>query len=199
MDTVSGGDADHAECISYIKKWSSGTVNRMRLENRLSQKRDVILKKWFDQVIKTYPEETSKFFGRKKDPFSNPVGSAIFKGLEAILLEIFEGMDHEALRSFLDPIVRMRAVQGFSPSASVSFVLGLKSIIREEFSKEMSDSRISDLIWEVDSKIDALSLIAFDIYSACREKISELKTNEMKRTTFRALERANLIVEQPAD
>jgi len=175
----------------------------MQLENRLSQKKEAILKKWFDQVIKTYPEDTSKFFGRKKDPFSNPVGTTIFKGLEAILGGLFEGMDHEVLKSFLDPIVRMRAVQGFSPSDSVSFILGLKSIIRsiirDELSNEMSCSEISEVYVAVDSKIDALSLMAFDIYMACREKIYELKANEMKRTTFRALERAKLIVEHPEE
>lgn len=171
----------------------------MQPDKRLSQKKEVILKKWFDQVIQTYPEDTSKFFGQKKDPFSNPVGRAIFKGLESILGELFGAMDSEALKSFLDPIVRMRAVQGFSPSAAVSFVFGLKSIIRRELSKETPAGEVLDLLLEVDSRIDALSLLAFDIHVGCREKIFELKTNEMKRTTFRALERANLIVKHSAD
>ena len=108
-----------------------------RKKGCLSQKKEVILKKWFDQVINTYPEDASKVFGRKKDPFSNPVGSTIYKGLEAILLELFGGMDQDALKSFLDPIVRMRAVQSFSPSDAVSFVFGLKSIIRDELAKDL--------------------------------------------------------------
>ena len=171
----------------------------MQLENRLSQKKDTILKKWFDQVIKTYPEETSKFFGRRSDPFSNPVGSTVFHGLEAILKELVHGMDHETLKSFLDPIVRIRAVQNFSPSEAVSFVFDLKSVVRECFAKDMPEGPDVDALLEFESKIDTLSLIAFDIYAACREKISELKTSEMRRTTFRALERANLITENPID
>ncbi len=171
----------------------------MQLENRLSQKKEEILKKWFNQVINTYPEETAKVFGHKKDPFANPVGSTIYKGLEAILLELFGGMDHDALKSFLDPIVRMRAIQTFSPSDALSFVFDLKSIIRDELAKDLPDDNTSSALWAVDAKIDRLILIAFDIHAACREKIYELKTNEMRRTTFQALERANLIVKNPAD
>jgi hypothetical protein len=171
----------------------------MELENRLSQKKDAILKEWFDRVIKTYPEDTSKFFGRRSDPFSNPVGSTVYHGLESILQTLVQGMDHEALKSFLDPIIRIRAVQGFSPSEAVSFVFDLKSIVRKYFAKDMPEGVNTDAFLEFESKIDSLSLIAFDIYAACREKICELKTSEMRRTSFRALERANLITENPAD
>ena len=180
-------------------KRSSGTVCHMQLEKRLSQKKDTILKKWFDQVIKTYPEETSKFFGRRRDKFSNPVGSTVFHGLEAILQELVQGMNHETLKSFLDPIVRIRAVQNFSPSEAVSFVFDLKPVVRECFAKDMPEGEDVNALLEFESKIDTLSLIAFDIYAACREKISELKTSEMRRTTFQALERANLITENPID
>jgi hypothetical protein len=142
----------------------------MQLEIRLSQKKDTILKEWFDRVIRTYPEETSKFFGRRSDPFSNPMGSTVYHGLEAILQELVQGMDHEALKSFLDPIVRIRAVQGFSPSKAVSFVFDLKSVVRDCFAKDMPEGEYADALLKFESKIDTLSLIAFDIYAACREK-----------------------------
>ena len=57
----------------------------------------------------------------------------------------------------------------------------------------------AEAILAFESKIDTLSLIAFDIYTACREKICELKTSEMRRTTFQALERANLVTENPSE
>jgi hypothetical protein len=40
-----------------------------------------------------------------------------------------------------------------------------------------------------------LGLLAFDIYMQCREKIYELKANEMKERTFKAFARAGLVKE----
>ena len=174
---------------------SSGTACHMQLKTRLSQKKDTILKKWFDQVMKTYPEEASIFFGRRSGSFSNPVGSTVFHGLEEILQALLQGMDPDSLKSFLDPIVRIRAVQNFSPSEAVSFVFDLKSVVRECFAKDMPEA--AEAVLEFESKIDTLGLMACDISAACREKINELKTSEMRRTTFQALERANLITENP--
>ena len=170
----------------------------MQLENLLIQKKDVLLKEWFNQVVETYPEETLKFFKKLKDDFSNPVGTNIYRGLEAILQELFQGMDHETLKSFLDPIIRIRAVQGFTPSEAVSFIFDLKSVIRRAMSKEILSKQSEELL-AFESKIDVVGLISFDIYMSCREKIYELKANEIKNRTFRALKKANLITEDQAD
>ena len=171
----------------------------MQLENLLVQKKDVILKKWFDSVIETYPEDTSTFYKRQKDRFANPVGTTIFPALEAVLEELFHGMDRETLKSFLDPIIRIRAVQGFSPSQAISFIFTLKSVIREIFKKEIHKSEFAAALLPFESKIDILGLISFNIYMTCREKIYELKTNDTKNRMFRAFERANLIKQNPTD
>ncbi len=172
----------------------------MKLENLLDPKKDVILKKWFDLVMKTYPEDTAKFFIRKKDAFANPVGSTVYQGLKALLQELVGGMDHQTLKSFLDPIVRIRAVQGFSPSDALSFIFSLKTIIRDLFAEEIRinpDFARALLAFETD--IDTLSLIAFDRYSACREKIYELKANEVGHRAIRALKKAKLVTDHQPD
>jgi hypothetical protein len=169
----------------------------MQLEHLLLQKKDIVLKKWFDHVIHTYPEETSKIFGRQKDLFANPVGGRIYLGLESVLGELLQGMSRDRLKSLLDPIVRIRAVQAFLPSESISFLFHLKAIIREVIAKEEIGTDITDALFALDSKIDTLGLIGFDIYMECREKMSEIKTNEMRRTAFNALARANLLKDEP--
>jgi len=40
-----------------------------------------------------------------------------------------------------------------------------------------------------------MALISFDIYMKCREKIYELKTDELRRMTYRLLQKANLVRE----
>jgi hypothetical protein len=75
----------------------------------------------------------------------------------------------------------------------------LKDVIREYTQKEISEARLFNELLLFESKIDMLSLIAFNLYMQCREKIYELKANEMKNRTFRAFERAGLVSEMPAD
>ena len=173
----------------------------MALENLLAQKREEILKTWFDRVIRTYSEDTAAFFKKEKDHFANPVGSTTKRGLDAILKELLQetAPDLETLRPIMDPIIRIRAIQDFKPSEAVSFIFHLKSIIRKIADKSFGDQNIESELQALDSKIDRLGLVGFDIYMMCREKIYELKANEVRNRTYRAFERANLITDEPPE
>jgi hypothetical protein len=169
----------------------------MRLNTLLLQKKAAIIKKWFALVIDTYPSDTSKFLKSQKDPFANPVGRTIYQGLETLFDELLKGIDYETITSSLDPIIRIRAVQNFSPSQATGFIFFLKNVIRDSLRKEILDEQIISELLLFESKIDKLSLIAFNLYIQCREKIYELKANEMKNRTFKAFERAGLVSEIP--
>lgn len=169
----------------------------MRLNNLLAQRKTGIVKQWFTSAIETYPSDTAKFLKRQKDPFANPVGRTIHKGLETLFNELLKEMDYEAVVSCLDPIIRIRAIQNFSPSQAIGFIFSLKKAVRENIQKEIPEAQVFDELLLFESKIDALSLIAFNLYMQCREKIYELKANEMKNRTFRAFERAGLVSEMP--
>ena len=170
----------------------------MSFNDLLAQRKTAILKRWFALVIGTYPSDTAKFLKSQKDPFANPVGRTISRGLEALFDELLKGMDYETITSFLDPIIRIRAVQNFSPSQAIGFIFSLKNVIRESLSKEIAEEQIAKDLLLFELKIDELSLIAFNLYMQCREKIYKLKANEMKDRTFRAFERAGLVKEIPA-
>ncbi len=168
----------------------------MILNTLLEQRKTAIVKKWFAATIETYPSDTAKFLKSRKDPFANPVGRTLYQGLEVLFDELLKETDHDVMRSFLDPIIRIRAIQNFSPSQATGFIFFLKNVIRDNIKKE--DQLFSELLL-FESKIDELGLIAFNLYMNCREKIYELKANEMKNTTFRAFERAGLVRETPAE
>ena len=171
----------------------------MSLDSLLTQKKSAIVKKWFALAIKTYPPDTAKFLESQKDPFANPVGRTIYRGLEALFDELLKEMDLDNITSFLDPIIRIRAIQNFSPSQAIGFIFFLKNAIRENLRKEIPQGQILNELLMFESKIDDLSLIAFNLYMQCREKIYEIKANEMKNRTFKAFERAGLVSEIPAD
>lgn len=169
----------------------------MKLEKLLSQHKTALVKRWFDEVVRTYPVDTAKFLKQQKDPFANPVGRTTLKGLEALFDVLINGMDKDAVNSFLDPIIRIRALQDFTPSQATSFILFLKQIICETFSKEFQDPQVMTAFMNFESRIDDLCLMAFDIYVKCREKLYQIQANEMRNTTFRAFQRAGLVVDAP--
>ncbi len=161
----------------------------------IEQKKASIVKKWFDLTAQTYAPDTAEFLKTKTDPFANPVGASIQSSLNALLDQLIHDMDPRIINSHLDPIIRIRAVQKFTPSQATAFILSLKKVLRANLAKELRDIRNTEEIFEFESKIDQLSLMAFDIYMQCREKIYQISANESKNRTFRAFERAGLVSE----
>jgi hypothetical protein len=168
----------------------------MSLEKLLTDRKSTILNRWFDLSIESYPEETARFLKNKKNRFSNPVGYILSQELEPIFNGLFSGVDLEKMQPFLENIIRIRAVQDFSPSQAMAFIFLLKQVIREEMDQEIQENRIGQELLEIESRIDTLALLAFDLFMRCREKIYDLKANEVKRRTVRLLKRANLVVEE---
>lgn len=166
-----------------------------RFDDHLAEKKNVILDRWFNEIIESYPSDTAKFLKNQKNRFANPVGSAIYKGIEDILNGLLRGDATADMCQFLDNIVRIRAVQDFTPSQAISFIFLLKKIIREVLGAEICNNGSSADIALLDLRIDDLGLSAFDIYMKCREKVYEIKTNEARRLMFRLLQRANLVCE----
>lgn len=170
----------------------------MKIEDLLSQHKQALLKKWFHLILETYPDETARFLQKEKDPFANPVGSTIFKGIEDLFEELLkEKFDFAKASSFLDLIIRIRAVQDFTPSQAISFIFLLKKVIRAELKKELNKKGILVELLVFESKIDELAQFAFDVYMGCREKVYELKTNEIKNRYSGLLKRLNLLSEVP--
>jgi RsbT co-antagonist protein rsbRD N-terminal domain len=167
----------------------------MILKNILSEKKDELLASWFDRILDTYPAETAKFLKNQKDRFANPVGQAIHKGIGDIFQELLQGGDVEKVTGFLDNIIRVRAVQEFSASQAVAFIFFLKSVIRDGLTETPLTPELYDELATLESQIDSLALIAFDIFMQCREKLFDIKANEMKNMTYRLLQRANMVTE----
>ena len=147
------------------------------LESLLLQRRSAILKRWFDAILDTYPPDTHRFLKKQKDRFANPVGTTLFKEMEELYQEMLQGFDREKLSAILDRIIRIRTVQDFSPSGAVGFLFSLKGIIRSEIHPEGDRVRQDELI-ELESRIDGLALLAFDIYMQCKERVFEIRVKE---------------------
>jgi len=168
----------------------------MNLKQHLKEKKPDILKKWFDAIAGTYPGDTASFLKKQKAQFTNPVGYTLSEGMDGLFEGLLQGLLPDEVSRFLDSIVRIRAIQDFSPSEAVTFIFHLKKVVRQELGSEiLAQQGASEELAAFESAVDDLALYAFDLYMKCREKIYELKANEARNMTFRLLQQAHLIVD----
>jgi hypothetical protein len=162
----------------------------MIIKDLVIQKKNLILQKWFAQLLLTYPQESAGFLLREKDRFANPVGHSIYEGMESLLKHLTTDLDQKKLYDAMEHMIKIRAVQELSPSLAVGFVFMLKKVIREELAAEINQISSQDL-WAFESKIDTAGLLAFDIYAECRERICQIKIDTMQNRTRRVMQSLN--------
>ena len=160
----------------------------------LAGKKKEILAHWFQTTVDSYPADTARFLKNQPDPFANPVGQTTYQSLEALVDALISGSGRNVMQDALDAIIRIRAVQTFTPSKATVFVFALKDILREHLAE--ADGPAMEAL---DRQIDLMALTAFDVYMGCREKIYEIKATESRKQFFGSLKRAGLIAETEAD
>jgi hypothetical protein len=167
----------------------------MVLQSLLSEKKEALAKKWFELVAQSYPSQTAEFLKNNKGQFSNPVGYSLRHGLGALLDEMAGDMSQERLRDALDSIIRIRAVQDFTPSEAVSFIFPIKDIVFQELGNQIETKELQAFT----KSIDQIALIAFDVYMGCREDLFEVRVREVEKRNFRLLQVANQLFELKGD
>ncbi len=144
----------------------------------LSEKKRAIAVEWLDRVLETYPEDFSRLLRLESEPFRNPVGHALREGITVLVEEILGGMDSGRTTPALDGIVRIRALQSFTPGQAMSFIFLLREVVRNHLGDQ------DEVMEIVEQRIDELAQFAFALFMACRAKIFEIKVNELKRSRY---------------
>jgi len=165
---------------------------RVVLNDLLLRNEAAILKRWFDLILETYPNDTAALMRKDKNQFTNPVGSTLSRETQVLFKKLCEGGQHERCQASLDSILKIRSVQDFSPSQAVGFVFLLKKAIGETLKNEICKESVMDEWLKFQSNIDDLALQAFDTYMECREKICEIRIEQAraeKEMAFRMMER----------
>jgi hypothetical protein len=164
----------------------------MQLSTYLTEKKSAILGRWLNMIYESYPPETAIFLKKEKDRFDNPMGYRISEGLEGLYTALIQDMETEKLLSYLDEIIRIRALQNFSPSQALAFVFLLKNVIRQELAEAIRKENLGAEVLELESCIDGLALLGFDVYTKRREKLAEIKADEAKRRISGLMRKAGL-------
>ena len=146
----------------------------MNFKDLLSKRKSAIKKKWFDSVIDNYPADASDFLRKQKDRFLNPVGQTLRENINGLFDEIIHDADSEKVYPYLNDIIKIKAVQDFSPSQAVSFIFLLKRVVREELASDIEKNKLTEGLRTFETQLDNLALLSFDVYMKCREMILKL-------------------------
>ncbi len=89
--------------------------------------------------------------------------------------------DWSGVRDFLAGISRSRALQGFSPAETATFVLSLKQPVfgRLRAQLEKSPAEFADAIWSATSLLDKLALHTTELYQKSREEVISRQQQEL--------------------
>jgi hypothetical protein len=164
----------------------------MPLTAHLTQKKTAILGRWLAMIFESYPPETAIFLRKEKNHFDNPMGFRLSEGLAGLYEALVQEMDRERVLNFLDEIIRIRALQDFSPSQALAFIFLLKNVMRTELAEEIRRENLAEELSDLESRIDGLALLGFDVYTKRREKLLDLRINEMKRRVSGLMRRTGL-------
>lgn len=119
--------------------------------------------------------------GSSKTRFIAPADYLLKEETEALLNWLISEEEPVKARSSLEEICKYKAVQGLNPSEALGFILDLKSIVRLVLGNGESESSQIKAYADLDRRIDQLMLLAFDEYCNCRERIMEIRVDEMRR------------------
>ncbi|MCL4531970.1 MAG: RsbRD N-terminal domain-containing protein [Actinobacteria bacterium] len=163
------------------------------LSDLLQKSRATVLKRWLQLILESYPPDAAAFLLGQRDQFLNPVGYTISTEIEVLYEELLGDMDSERLSKSLDEIVKIRAVQEFSPSQAVDFVFLLKRAIYQELGDTAASPQLHYDLLELEARIDRMALLAFDLYMQRRERIFEIRTRELRDRSGHLVNRLNRI------
>jgi hypothetical protein len=167
----------------------------MKLANLLAEKKSPIVAHWLKLLYDGYPPETAIFLKKEKDKFDNPVGYRISQGLTGLYEALLQGSDTGEIHSHLDEIIRIRALQNCTPAQALAFVFLLKNVLRQELAKELKDLNLAAELLEMESRIDGLALLGFDVYTQRRERLNEVRVKEIKNRVSGLMRKSGLSME----
>jgi hypothetical protein len=153
------------------------------LRGLLKQKADGIALQWFEDGLSDYSAEAHAALSGRHDRFANPLAHSLRVGTRALFDALVEGADQTAVRPLLEEVVKMRAVQEMAPSHALGFVFRLKGLVRGAALPALGDPLVRSELEALEERIDRAALTAFDLYVEARERVMELRMDEVKRTT----------------
>ncbi len=150
----------------------------MDLAEGFRNHREKIVNRWVEYTLSTYT--SSGFFIKERDKFANPVGGNVREALGKLFLLLSKGSDVKECNPSLEQIMSIRSVQEFSPSQAVAPLNSVKHITREIFAADKERKHLVNELYDFEFSVDLVMLAAFDIYMQYRERLYQVRINEIR-------------------
>ncbi len=137
-----------------------------------------IVDKWVEYTLSTY--SSSGFFIKERDLFANPVGANIRKALQQLFGKLVKGADAAEFTAPLELIMSIRSVQQFTPAQAIAPLNAVKHIAREVFAADKERKHLVAELYDFEFAVDLAVLAAFDLYMQFRERLYQVRINEIK-------------------
>lgn len=157
-----------------------------------------ILDEWYKCMVSSlYNSDETNYIMNEKDSFINPSGFILRAALTDIFEYLFEEKELDKIDVSLEKFTKLLALKGNDAEQILAPLFLLKSkiitIIESLYSSDKGYNEISKTL----SRFDSIILRVFNFYLKAREKIYEIRVNEVKRLTFSLLRANNLIEKIP--
>jgi len=154
----------------------------MNVPEALKSKESKLLSIWTERTLDSYT--SSGFFKQSQDQFANPVGVNIRTGLTRLFNLIVTEADPQEFVEPLDQIIRIRAVQQFTPAQAVAPILELKWVVKQVFSADKECRALLSELAAFDCEVDRAALTAFDLFMQCRDRLHNARIRELKSGSY---------------
>jgi rsbT co-antagonist protein RsbR len=95
-------------------------------------------------------------------------------------VESVSGSAWEPIHEFLGGISRSRAIQGFSPAETATFVFSLKKPLFNRLRREVSEAQmLAEELWATTVLLDRLGVYTIEIYQKTREEVIARQQQEL--------------------
>jgi hypothetical protein len=166
----------------------SATEAGEALRSLLFSEREALAARWIEIVHGTYPFDTTGFLRTRKDRFANPVGHRTEETARTVVEALLSDRpDEQSLGKAVDELIRVRAVQDFSPETAVGVFFALKDVVRRMVADSGRLAQAAPALLILESRIDAVALMAFGAYARFRETLHLMKVDEFKRLNSQVL------------
>jgi rsbT co-antagonist protein RsbR len=147
----------------------------------LAQHEKAILQEWTRLQVEEGALESGQIPRAELQEQSSQFLDAFRRAVQAGSLEDIRGPEWEATRQVLGDVSRSRALQGFTPSQTATFVFSMKQPIFDALRRECGKDaeRLADEVWSATLVLDKLGLHTTEIFQKSREEVIARQQEEM--------------------
>jgi hypothetical protein len=155
----------------------------MKILPLLVEKEEIIVRRWLKHVLAAFPVAGGRFLEKQQDRFANPLGANLAEGLAGLFRNL-RSEEPGDVTATLEQLMKVRAVQAEdTPAESLAFMFALKDIIRDECREEWNPELAGE--WpQFAARIDRMTLQAFDLYMASRERLFQVRLRELRSGNY---------------